>query len=150
MIVLVIAMALPVTVDAVNISKKSVVIKTGSKITLSMQKISKKTKVSWSSSSPKIASVKAKGQSVTVTGKKAGNSVITAKVGSKTYHCQVTVKPKLKIAIALRSVGKDGVWSLQGNPGYQRVFRRIIKSEHPEAMGSSGRKILKKFLQVCD
>lgn len=47
-----------------------------------------KTKATWKSSNPKIASVTSKGK---VTAKKKGTTTITAKVGKKTYKCKVTV-----------------------------------------------------------
>lgn len=48
-----------------------------------------KKKVKWSTSNKKVATVSAKGN---IKGKKAGKATITAKVGSKKYKCQVTVK----------------------------------------------------------
>lgn len=47
-----------------------------------------KTKATWKSSNPKIASVTSKGK---VTAKKKGTTTITAKVGKTTYKCKVTV-----------------------------------------------------------
>ena len=47
-----------------------------------------KTKATWKSSNPKIASVTSKGK---VTAKKKGTATITAKVGKTTYKCKVTV-----------------------------------------------------------
>ena len=47
-----------------------------------------KTKATWKSSNPKVASVTSKGK---VTAKKKGTTTITAKVGKTTYKCKVTV-----------------------------------------------------------
>lgn len=47
-----------------------------------------KTKATWKSSNPKVATVSSKGK---VTAKKKGNATITAKVGKTTYKCKVTV-----------------------------------------------------------
>ena len=47
-----------------------------------------KTKATWKSSNPKVATVSAKGK---VTAKKKGTATITAKVGKTTYKCKVTV-----------------------------------------------------------
>lgn len=47
-----------------------------------------KTKATWKSSNPKVASVTSKGK---VTAKKKGTATITAKVGKTTYKCKVTV-----------------------------------------------------------
>ena len=46
-------------------------------------------KVTWKSSKPSVAKVNSKGL---ITAKKAGTATITAKVGSKSYKCKVTVK----------------------------------------------------------
>lgn len=47
-----------------------------------------KTKATWKSSNPKVATVSSKGK---VTTKKKGTATITAKVGKTTYKCKVTV-----------------------------------------------------------
>ena len=47
-----------------------------------------KTKATWKSSNPKVATVSSKGK---VTAKKKGTATITAKVGKTTYKCKVTV-----------------------------------------------------------
>ncbi len=50
-----------------------------------------KKKVKWSLSDKKVASIKAKGNKVTVTGKKNGVTALIAKVGKKKVVCQITV-----------------------------------------------------------
>ena len=58
--------------------------------------------VKWSTSNKKIATVSSKGK---VTGKKAGTCTVTAKVGSKSYKCKVTVKrPVSKDLLEIKSV----------------------------------------------
>ena len=52
-----------------------------------------KKKVKWSSSKKSIATVSKKGK---VRAKKAGKTVITAKVGSKNLKCRITVKKAAK------------------------------------------------------
>ena len=47
-----------------------------------------KTKATWKSSNPKVATVSSKGK---VTAKKKGTTTITAKTNGKTYQCKVTV-----------------------------------------------------------
>ena len=47
-----------------------------------------KTKATWKSSNPKVATVSSKGK---ITAKKKGTATITAKVGKTTYKCKVTV-----------------------------------------------------------
>lgn len=47
-----------------------------------------KTKATWKSSNPKVATVSSKGK---VTAKKKGTTTVTAKVGKTTYKCKVTV-----------------------------------------------------------
>lgn len=47
-----------------------------------------KTKATWKSSNPKVATVSSKGK---VTAKKKGTTMVTAKVGKTTYKCKVTV-----------------------------------------------------------
>lgn len=74
----------------IKLSKKSVTVTKGKTITLKLKGTKKKPK--WSSSNKKVATVTKKGK---VTGKKAGNAKITAKLGKKKYTCKVKVtKPK--------------------------------------------------------
>lgn len=58
--------------------------------------------VKWSTSNKKIATVSSKGK---VTGKKAGTCTVTAKVGSKSFKCKITVKrPVSKDLLEIKSV----------------------------------------------
>ena len=75
----------------VQLSKKTVTLEVGKKVTLKLKNAPKKKKITWSSSKKKIASVTKKG---VVTARKAGKANITAKVSGKKYVCKVTVKKK--------------------------------------------------------
>lgn len=70
---------------AVKINTKSIDLGKGQKYTLKVSGTSRK--VTWSTSSSKVATVK----NGVVTTKKAGSATITAKVGSKKYKCKITV-----------------------------------------------------------
>lgn len=88
LIALIAIMALPLTAEAkVKINKKKATIQVGK--TVQLKVTGTKKKVTWSSSKKKVATVSSKGK---VTGKSAGKTVITAKVGGKKYKCTVTVK----------------------------------------------------------
>ena len=71
-----------------KLNKSKAVIRVGKKIKLRVKNASGK-KVKWTSTKKKIASVTKKG---VVKGKKAGKTVIKAKVGKKTLKCRVTVR----------------------------------------------------------
>ena len=77
----------------VQLSKKTVTLEVGKKVTLKLKNAPKKKKITWSSSNKKVASVSKKG---VVTAEKAGKANITAKVSGKKYVCKVTVKKKTK------------------------------------------------------
>lgn len=55
-------------------------------------KVTGASNVTWSSSDESVATVKADGASAKITGKKTGSATISAKVGSATLKCAVTVK----------------------------------------------------------
>lgn len=75
----------------VKLSTTNAIVYTGSTLTLKITGTSQK--VSWSTSSKKIATISSKG---VVTGIKAGTTTITATIGGKKYNCKVTVrKPSL-------------------------------------------------------
>ena len=71
-----------------KLNKSKAVIRVGKKIKLRVKNADGK-KVKWTSTKKKIASVTKKG---VVKGKKAGKTVIKAKVGKKTLKCRVTVR----------------------------------------------------------
>ena len=55
-------------------------------------KVTGASNVKWSSDDESVATVKADGASAKITGKKTGSATISAKVGSTTLKCKVTVK----------------------------------------------------------
>jgi hypothetical protein len=71
----------------VKLNKSKATIYVGKSVTLKVK--GTKQKVTWKSSKRKVASVNAKGK---VTAKKAGTTIISAKVQKKTYKCRITVK----------------------------------------------------------
>ena len=78
----------PITAEAaVKLNKTEATVKVGKTTKLKI-KGAKDAKVKWSSSKKKIATVSNKG---VVTGKKPGKTTIKAKVGGKTYKCQLSV-----------------------------------------------------------
>lgn len=89
-----IALIIPLT--AVNasaakpkISKTSVNVPIDYSVTV---KVTGASNVKWSSDDESVATVKADGASAKITGKKTGSATISAKVGSTTLKCKVTVK----------------------------------------------------------
>lgn len=92
--VLMIAVIIPLT--AVNasaakpkLSKTSVNVPIDYSVTV---KVTGASKVKWSSSDESIAAVTADGASAKIVGKKTGTATVSAKVGSTTLKCKVTVK----------------------------------------------------------
>lgn len=63
-----------------------------------------KSGVKWTTSKKSVATVKASGTSVTITGKKTGTATITATYKKKKYKCTVTVKKK---AVSLSATTKS-------------------------------------------
>ena len=62
-------------------------------------------KVKWSTSNKKVATVSSKG---IVTGKKSGKAVITATVGKRKLKCTVIVQPSMAVSTKSISVNKTG------------------------------------------
>lgn len=92
--ILMIAVIIPLT--AVNasaakpkLSKTSVNVPIDYSVTV---KVTGASNVKWSSDNESVAEVKADGASAKITGKKTGSATISAKVGSTTLKCKVTVK----------------------------------------------------------
>ena len=80
-------------------SKNTISLKVGSKKTLKVKGISKKTKIKWKTSKKKVAAVSKKG---VVKAKKAGTTKITAKYGKKkkVWTVKVTKKTAKKAGVA--------------------------------------------------
>lgn len=92
--ILMIAVIIPLTAvnaSAANpkLSKTSVNVPIDYSVTV---KVTGASNVKWSSDNESVAAVKADGASAKITGKKTGSATISAKVGSTTLKCKVTVK----------------------------------------------------------
>lgn len=73
-----------------KLNKKTATVTVGKTVKLKVKNTGKAVK--WTSSNKKVATVKKSGKyGAVVTGKKAGKTTITAKVGSKKLKCKVTV-----------------------------------------------------------
>ncbi len=89
-IVLTLSMAPSIHADAaIKINKAKVTMNVGSKVTLKIS--GTKSKVTWKTNKKTVATVNSKG---VVTAKGTGKAKITAKVGKKSFTCEVTVKDK--------------------------------------------------------
>ena len=98
-----------VTVKAVSpkLSKSSVTVPVGGKVSVSLSNPVKGKKTTWKSSSTSIATVKSGTNKVTITGKKAGKVTVTATHNGKKYKCTVTVKAQSlsKTSLSLKAGG---------------------------------------------
>lgn len=114
----------------VKLNKSKITIYVGNSTTLKFKGISKQKevlkKVRWSSSDNSVVTIKtgagkpekscgAKGYLVSLTGKKAGKAVITAKAGDREYSCKVIVKrPQLSCKEKTLRVGKSFSLKMKG------------------------------------
>lgn len=73
----------------IRLNKTNITLTEGRSTTLKIS--GTRAKVSWNSSNKNIATVTSKGK---ITAKKAGTTIISAKVSTKTYKCKVIVKAK--------------------------------------------------------
>ncbi len=79
--------------NAAKISQKKATLVVGQTLKLKIKKASGKVK--WSSTKKSVASVSSKG---VITAKKIGKATIKAKVGRKTFKCNITVKANVYIS----------------------------------------------------
>lgn len=86
----------------VSISEKKKSLVVGNSVELTLKNGGSGTK--WSTSKKSVASIRANGNKVVITGKKAGKATVTAKVGKKNYKCTVTVKNSPKISNKTREI----------------------------------------------
>lgn len=93
---------------ALSSSKASVAV--GASKTISLRNASGSVK--WSVAKKSVVSIKANGASVKVTGKKAGTTTITAKIGKKSYRCKLTVRNAPKISKSSISLTKGNSYDL--------------------------------------
>lgn len=101
-------LSLQISADAkaskVKLSDKSITLLKGNTDTLKVSGITKKTKVKWTSSKPKVAAVTQKG---VVKAKAKGSAVITAKVDGKKYTCKVKVQTPTLSTKSLKLIQGD-------------------------------------------
>ena len=94
----------------VKLNKTKIVLIKGQTYTLKVQNTKKKVK--WSSSKKSIATVNSQGK---VTAKEKGTATISAKVGSKTYKCKVTVEtPSISKTKASITIFSSSTLSVKG------------------------------------
>lgn len=123
-----VCVSLPATGQAaskISLNKASLSVMKGKSAILKLSGTTKK--VTWSSSKKSVATVNSAGK---VTGKKKGTAVITAKVGSKKYRCNVTVKqPVTSVRLNQKSiaisVGKT--YKLKATTGPTSANTRSVK-----------------------
>ena len=109
-----------VTVKSPALSKKSLTIKAGKKISIELKNTAVSKKVTWKSSKSSVASVKAgsKGKA-TITARKKGTVKITALYRGKKYTCTVKVStpaPKLSASSKTLYKGKSFTLELKNAP----------------------------------
>ncbi len=96
--------------ETVQLNKSKTTVYIGKSTTLKIKGTGKK--VRWISSNKNIATISKKGK---VTGKKSGQVTITAKVGSRRYICNITVKkPQLSCKKKTLRVGKSFSIKMKG------------------------------------
>ncbi|MDO5547315.1 MAG: GH25 family lysozyme [Eubacteriales bacterium] len=94
--------------------------------------------VTWSSSRSSVATVSSSGK---ITPKKVGTTVITAKAGSVSATCKVTVRPG-KTGIQTISFQKSGpkvklTWNKKSEADHYRIYRATSKSGTYKYLGKS-------------
>ena len=113
-IVLLATMLLGMNVQAsLRLSKKKLTVVCGKTAVIELKGVS--AGVSWKSSKPKVARIRAIGNRAQITGKKAGNAKITAKVGKKKFVCTVTVREKPVLSMKSVKIGVGGKICLKVN-----------------------------------
>ena len=134
MLALTLSVMNPMTVQAaVKLNKTETTVKVG-KTTKLKVKGTKGAKVKWSSSKKKIATVSNKG---VVTGKKPGKTTINAKVGGKTYKCQLSVlcKRHKYVETTVPATSEHGAYKCKKCKvcGYETDKEEIVQLTETEA-----------------
>ena len=103
-----------VTVRELKLSADQVSMQVGSTFTLAVTGgLDRSETVNWGSSDPSVASVSANGQ---ITGKKAGEAVITAGIGNQSLECKVSIASTVKLSAnsVTMSPGSTFTFTLKG------------------------------------
>ncbi|WP_026494890.1 Ig-like domain-containing protein [Butyrivibrio sp. WCD3002] len=134
MLTLTLSIMNPVTAEAaVKLNKTEASVKVGKTTKLKI-KGAKGAKVKWSSSKKKIATVSNKG---VVTGKKPGKTTIKAKVGGKTYKCQLSVfcKRHKYVETTIPATSEHGAYKCKKCKvcGYETDKEEIVQLTEAEA-----------------
>ena len=114
----------------VALSKKTVSLAVGGKTTVQLKNINTKKKITWTSSKKSVATVK-KGSSgkATITAKKAGTTIITAKYGGKKYTIKATVKsPALSKKSVTLTAGKKTTIQLKNTVSSKKLTWKSSKT----------------------
>src|SRR5690606_23937674 len=109
--------------DGFTVSKKELDLKVGQTATLTITPDSAAEKITWSSDNPEVATVEAG----VVTGVGEGETVITAKLGSKEQTIEVTVS---YITVTFDTMGGSEIASVNLSYG-----SKLTKPEDPEKPG---------------
>lgn len=128
---LVLCTILPVSALAAStsISAKKATINVGAKKTVYLKNNTKG--VTWTTSKKSVASIKANGNKVEITGNKAGSATVTAKVGKKKYSCKVTIKnaPKIskkKLTLNIGSTYDLKVTGTSSSPKWSTSNKKVV------------------------
>ena len=127
---LVITSTVTASAATTKINKKKASVNEGYTITLKISNTSKK--VTWTTSSKKIATVKSTGtKTAKVTGKTPGKATITAKVGDKKFKCVVTVK-KVGTVSNPASATKGVTYKSDSGTVYYKAKKIIVGKDSEE------------------
>ncbi|GHV30054.1 hypothetical protein AGMMS4952_16530 [Spirochaetia bacterium] len=127
---------LPVAVNSVTVSPKSVMVNLNQTTTLTAAVSPSSVTATWESEDPSIATVSSSG---VVTGKESGTVKIYAKAGDKSDFCEVTVNIRVLTVPYFTTVPWDG------SPGYERytgpaviTYNDVLLSTLPVTVTAAG------------
>ena len=96
----------------VSLSKNNVTVNKGFRCKIKIKNAPSGAKISWKISNKAVASIKAKGAVCVITGKKAGQTKITARVNNKKYICRLTVKNTMALSVKSKTIKKGETFIL--------------------------------------
>ena len=101
----------------VSLNKSKITLAVGKTYTLKTRNTNRK--ATWKTSKKSVATVTSKkAKSVKINAKKVGTTIITAKIGGKTYKCKVTVvNPKISKSKLSLTVGNKSTLKVNGGTG---------------------------------